>query len=147
MPVSRALRNLLKLRNLEAEQHKAALTSALNELHALERALDTARERRIDARRSAFDHAANDGVDRLGYQLQQTVAARCEALLQVQQIEVRERAEDARALFVSKRVEQRQAETLVHAAQQHEEIEQDKRLQRGLDDLNLRPGRMRPKTR
>ena len=147
MPVSRALRNLLKLRNLEAEQHRAALASALNELHALEHALDAARERRLEARRSAFDCAGSDGFDRLACQLQQTAVDRREALLEVHRTASQERAEEARARYGHKRIEQRQAETLVHAAQDREEVQEGKRLQRSLDDQHAREGMFPPKTR
>src|SRR5271157_295073 len=48
MAVSRALRRLLRIRELEEEQSRLALESALGELHRLEHALEAAvqRERR-----------------------------------------------------------------------------------------------------
>jgi hypothetical protein len=137
MPVSRALRNLLKVRNLEVEQHKAALESALNELHVLENALDTAQESRRLAGKCAFEAAPNEGVDRLAFQLQRNVEERRESWIRTQHAAARERAQDVRAQFMSKHMEQRQAESLAQAAHDHAIIQEERRLQRAVDDLNM----------
>lgn len=146
MPVSHALRNLLKVRNLEVDQQRAALESALNELHALERALDVARARRLEARCALFHNCEMDGMTRLGHQLQQDVEQRRQKFLEVCRLEAQDRAEDARMQFLNKRLEQRQAETLVHAARQREKIEAEKRLQHSIDDRHARTASNRSKT-
>src|ERR1700675_36775 len=45
MPVSRTLRRLMHVREMEEEQNRLALESAVGELHALEHALDDVRDR------------------------------------------------------------------------------------------------------
>ncbi len=73
MPVSNALKRLLRIRDLEQEQHRLALESAMGELRALEAALERAgaRERRgrgevaasAQSRESAERHPALTEVE------------------------------------------------------------------------------------
>jgi hypothetical protein len=50
MAVSRVLRRLLRIRDLEEEQHRLALESALGVLHRLEGAMEAAGERERQGR-------------------------------------------------------------------------------------------------
>lgn len=139
MPVSRALRNLLKLRNLEAEQHGVVLKSAMSELHTLQEALARSRVRRTAAC-VAVPELLVDGLDRKASLLQQDAEARIEQYLAVRRDEASARVEDARIKFVQKRTEQRKAELLVRAAQDREAADIERRLQRTIDEQHLRGG-------
>lgn len=138
MPVSRALRNLLKVRNLETEQRRVMLKSAMSELHVLQDALAHARTRRTGARAAALELGLLDVLDRSAFLLQQDTEARLEKALEIRRSDASERAEDARVQFMQKRTEQRQAETLVQAAEKRETADMERRLQRTIDEQHMR---------
>ena len=129
MAVSRALRRLLRIRELEEEQGRLALESALGELHRLEHALVATIERKHRGR-SLVLSTANTGqlTDRLAG-LEETRsaglhAAALEPRIDGMGIEVAGRRKE----FLLKRVERRQAGTLIA------ETEDGRRGQQSLDD-------------
>ena len=135
MSVSRALRNLLKVRGLEEEQYKGALESALAELRALETALGAALSRRRAARCSAAAQIeAGDGLGRRAAELELDAESRRATVLAARLPAFAARVVEARELYLGKRTERRQAESLVDAAAQRDELEGDRRLQRSVDD-------------
>jgi hypothetical protein len=150
MAVSRALRRLLRIRELEEEQNRLALESASGELSRLERALSAAFGRERQGRRLVEASAwSNQLMDRFAG-LEETRSASIHAIalgprIAAKQEEVAARRQD----FLAKRVERRQAETLIEETEAREAIETDRRGQQSLDDwygsrqyreANLEPG-------
>jgi flagellar biosynthesis chaperone FliJ len=135
MPVSRALRRLLRIRDLEEEQCRIALESAQGELNRLHGALaaTTGRERRG---RRIFEESARSGelADRFSG-LEETRAAERIASLLATRIETsREDVDRLREEFLAKRVELRQAETLIKEAEAADSVEAARKAQLALDD-------------
>ena len=135
MTVSRALRRLLRIRSLQEEQSRLTLESALGELHRLEHALTATvdRERRG---RSLIQASAQTGelMDRLaGFEETRSAGQHAAALgprIDGMGEEVTERREE----FLLKRVERRQAETLIQETEARNAIEDGRRGQQALDD-------------
>ncbi|MGA2806754.1 MAG: hypothetical protein ABSE87_01400 [Terracidiphilus sp.] len=135
MAVSRALRRLLRIRDLEEEQNRLALESALGELHGLERAL-TATANRDREGRALVKASAHSGLlpDRLAG-LEETRAASRHAKAIGPRIEtMKGQVTTLRQAFLLKRVERRQAETLIGETEAREAIAADRRGQQSLDD-------------
>jgi hypothetical protein len=135
MAVSRALRRLLHIRDLEEEQNRLGLESALGELRSLERALVAAADRERLGRR-LVNASAHSGVlpDRLAG-IEETRAADRHAAALEPRIEAMEGCVTAlRQAFLLKRVERRQAETLIGETEAREAIEAGRRGQQALDD-------------
>jgi flagellar biosynthesis chaperone FliJ len=135
MAVSRALRRLLRIRELQEEQSRLALESALGELHRLEHALVTAFEREHRGRSLVQSSAqTNQLTDRLAG-LEETRSASLHAAALVPRIDgMGEEVTDLRQEFLSKRVERRQAETLIAETEAREVIVDGRRSQQSLDD-------------
>ena len=138
MAVSRAMRRLLQVRELEEELSQAALESALGELRRLEAALVAARERERGGRRQVTASASSgELVDRIAG-LEETRAARrrAEALktrIAEAELEVTARRQE----FLSKRMERRQVETLIRETGAGDAVAAGRRAQRDLDDWFL----------
>jgi phage protein D len=135
MAVSRALRRLLRIRDLEEEQHRLALESALGELHSLENALvaTTARARRG----RELVHASANAVectDRQAGLVETSTARRHALVLRPRVASAEESAAGLREEFLEKRVERRQAETLIQETEARDAIEAGRHGQQGLDD-------------
>jgi hypothetical protein len=133
--VSRALRRLLRIRELEEEQSRLALESAMGEVHRLEHAQAANFERGRGGRRLVHASArSGEFRDRLAG-LEETRAAERLALLLTPRIaEATEEAAGLREDYLSSRVERRQAETLIEEAQALETADAERRSQQGLDD-------------
>jgi hypothetical protein len=135
MAVSRGLRRLLRIRELEEEQNRLALESAMGELNRLEHALTATMERERRGRK-LIEASAQTGevMDRIAG-FEETRSAGCHAValkprIEFQTEEVMTRRED----FLGKRVERRQAETLIQETEAQEAVEADRRGQQTLDD-------------
>lgn len=140
MSVSNSLRRLLGIRDLQEEQSKLALESALGELRRLENALRITFER--GRRGRGLIHAsAQSGqlTDRLaGLEEDRAVNLHVAALEPRIDVKVEE-IEELRNAYLSKRVERRQAETLIQEAEAREAMETNRRGQQSIDDwYNLR---------
>jgi flagellar biosynthesis chaperone FliJ len=135
MAVSRALRRLLRIRDLEEEQCRLALESAVSELHGLEQALASMGERNRQGRR-LIESSARSGElpDRLSGIEEIHTAARYAAVLVPRIAEVQLEVAALRQAFIMKRVERRQAETLIQETEAKDAIETGRRDQQGLDD-------------
>jgi hypothetical protein len=135
MPVTAALRRLLSVRNLEEEQHRLALESALADLHILEQALAQAcaAEHRGRAR-LASGASTGDPADRIGALVEFSSAARHAAALRPRITAAKQEALRLRQLFLLKRTERRQAETLIREREAQDAIAAARREQQGLDN-------------
>jgi hypothetical protein len=129
------MRRLLRIRNIEEEQCRLALESALGELNRLEHALRSATERERRGRR-LVEAGVRGGelLDRVAG-LEETYAAGRHAAVLVPRIT--ESALDVVALreeFLRKRVERRQAETLIGETEARDAVVSGRREQQGIDD-------------
>jgi len=132
---SRALLRLFHIRELEEEQNRVALESALGELNRLESALRATVERERRGRK-LIETSAQTGElpDRLAGLAESHATKRLFAVLEpriaVKQEEVRLRREE----FILKRVQRRQAETLIQDAEAQASLDADRRGQQALDN-------------
>ena len=133
MPVSESLRRLLKVRDLEEEQHRAALESALTEEHRLERALAAARLRQRIGRQQ-IAQASVVPADRIAGLVEQEAGRRAAVLLARAVVEAKRRSAQRRHMYLAKRVERRQAETILQTAEAAAEAEAVRRLQQSVDE-------------
>jgi flagellar biosynthesis chaperone FliJ len=133
--VSRALRRLLRIRELEEEQSRMALESAVGDLSRLQQALAATAERDRRGRRLVHASAASGEFrDRLAGLEETRTAGR---LVTVLGPRIEETAKDVAALredYLEQRVERRQAETLIEEGQARDAVEADRRSQMALDD-------------
>jgi hypothetical protein len=141
MPVSNALKRLLRIRDLEQEQHRIALESALSELRRLETALGSATERERRGRGELAASVRAGEHEERHPALVETEIGQSHALVLAPRI-VRAEAETARRrqAFLMKRLERRQAETLIHEAEAADEIEELRKSQQRLDEWYLSRG-------
>jgi hypothetical protein len=135
MAVSRALRRLLRIRDLEEEQSQLALEFALGEFNRLELALTTAVERGLQGRRLVEASARTGQLpDRLAG-IEETRSAGRHVLMLEPKIKAGEEEVTARRQeFLLKRVERRQAETLIQETEAQDALEATRHLQQTLDD-------------
>ena len=135
MAASRALRRLLRIRDLEEEQRRLALESSLGELHRLQGALTATFERERRGRGLVQASArTNQLPDRLAGLEEARAADRIVAMLEPR---IKAQEEEVIALrheYLLKRVERRQAETLIQESEAREAIQADQRSQQSLDD-------------
>lgn len=138
MAVSRAMRRLLEVREIEEELRRGALESATGDLKRLEAALAAAKDRERGGRRLvAASVSTGEVVDRIAG-LEETGAARRHAAALKPRIAEMELAVTARRReFLAKRIERRQVETLIRETEAGEAIETGRRAQREVDDWFL----------
>ena len=140
MSVSNSLRRLLGIRELQEEQSKLALESAIGELHRLELALQTSFERGRRGR-NLIHASAQSGqlTDRLAG-LEETRAVKLHVAALEPRVDAKaEEIEELRNAYLSKRVERRQAEAQIQESEAREAVEADRRGQQSIDDWhNLR---------
>lgn len=144
MAVSRVLDRLLRIRKLEEEQCQAALELALAQLHQLERTLAGTAEHDRQGRRMVAEGAqAGEAWKRFAGLLQSHSAGKSALRLVAQIASAADEVETLRSRFLAKRVERRQAETLVEEARARHAVEVSRRAQQGTDDwyLNRRSGK------
>jgi hypothetical protein len=135
MAVSRALRRLLRIRDLEEEQCRLALDSAVGELNRLEFALVATAERDRQGRRLVEASARNGELpDRLAGIEETRAAKRHAAVLTPRIAAVRINVTALRQQFLMKRVERRQAEALIQETEARDAVEANRRSQQALDD-------------
>ena len=135
MAVSRSLRRLLRIRELEEEQRRLAVEAAVAELRRLEASSEEASLQQSRGRR-LLEASIREGVaeDRLAARFESAAGTRRTAyllpMIEDQEMEVGLLREQ----LLEKRVERRQAETLIREAEAREALEQTRRAQQGLDD-------------
>jgi hypothetical protein len=129
------LRRLLRIRDLQEEQSRLALESALGELHSLERAMAATFERDRRGRRLVQASARSGQLtDRLAGLEETRSASRHAEALAPRVDAMGEEVRELRQEFLSRRVERRQAETLIRETEAREAIEDGRRGQQTLDD-------------
>jgi hypothetical protein len=138
VPVSNALKRLLRIRELEQEQHRITLESALGELRLLEKALDRASARERDGR-SRFSACvqARELTERHSAQVETTIGSHHTHALEPHIARAEAEAARRRREFLLKRMERRQAETLISATKAADAIEEARQSQQALDDRYL----------
>ncbi|HTW60600.1 MAG TPA: hypothetical protein VMD55_02260 [Terracidiphilus sp.] len=138
MPVSRPLRRLLRLLHLEEEETRRTLESAVGTLRQLENALAAAQQRDRSGRGLVLKSAVSGELaDRLAGLEESLAAARRTAALTPRLRDAEQQVAARREVYLAKRVERRQAETLVEQAEARDAFETAHRAQRSLDDGHL----------
>jgi hypothetical protein len=135
MAVSRALLKLVRIRDLEEEQCRIVLESAVGDLKRLRHAQAATVEQDRRGRR-LVDASAHSGElpDRLAG-MEETRAAVRLALVLAPRIEDTEQdVENLREDFLAKRVERRQAKTLVEEGGAQDALASERRSQQALDE-------------
>jgi hypothetical protein len=136
--VARSLKRLLRVLELEEEQRQTALTAALGELHRLERAIDAAGERERAGRQLVTSSILQGELeDRLAGLEEARAGLRTREVLAPRKEEANAVATERREQFLAKRVERRQAETLIESAEAQEELINSRRRQAALDEWFL----------
>lgn len=135
MAVSRALRRLLRIRDLEEEQCRLALESSIGELNRLQSALANTAERDRRGRRLVQASVqTGEFQDRLAGLEETRAADRIVAVLEPRIEAMEAEVAERRRGFLAKRMERRQAETLIQASEAEEAVEAGRRSQLALDD-------------
>lgn len=134
MAASKALQRVARIRSLEEEQQRAALESVLAEMRQLETALAECAARESHNRQMLLQAALrNDCAGRQSALAEAEAAPRRKRLLNKRLLAVRQAAELLRASFLQKRVERRQAETLVAEADAGARAAENRRAQQAAD--------------
>ena len=135
MAVSRAMRRLLQVLKIQEEECHAAMELARAELKLLEQALTSNVERERAGRRLlAASVASGEITDRIAAIEEARVAKHIAAALAPRIVELETAANVRQQEFLGKRIERRQAETLLDEAEAPVRIEARRRAQRDLDD-------------
>ena len=139
MAISRAIRRLKQVRELEEELSQAALESAVGGLRRMESALVAAEEReRIGRRQVTASVTTGELVDRIAGLEETRAALRQGAALRPRIAEAELEVARRRQVFLAKRMERRQVETLIQKTEAEDTVDADRRTQRDLDDWFLR---------
>ncbi len=135
MAVSKPLERLLRIRDLQEEQHRLALETAAARLRELEAARVGAGKMER-AGRALIGASVQTGelADRQGGLVQAAAASRRGELLAQHIARAEAETKQLRQTFLEKRVERRQAETLLSESEARSAIESNRRSQRALDD-------------
>jgi flagellar biosynthesis chaperone FliJ len=135
MPVSRSLRRLLRIRDLEEEQSRLALESALGELNRLQHALAASTERDRRGRKLVGTSVRTGELPDRVAGLEETLAAgRRTAVLAPRIAQTELEVVALREEFLGKRVERRQAQTLIEENEARDAEEAGRHGQQALDD-------------
>ena len=138
MAVAKAIRRLLRVLDLVEELRRRVLETAQSELACLEQALSARGEQEQNGRRwLASGLQSGDLADRVAGLEEIQTGKRIASALKPQIDQSASRVEECREAFLAKRVERRQAETLVKAAEGEATIEANRKAQQGLDDWYL----------
>jgi hypothetical protein len=138
MAVSRALRRLLRILTIEEDQCRLALESALGELRRFEHALSATTAQARSGRRLVTASARSGELpDRLAGIEETHSADRRAVVLALRIAEATSNADALRQAFLAKRVECRQAETLISEAVAKDAVVAARRTQQSLDDWYL----------
>jgi flagellar biosynthesis chaperone FliJ len=135
MAGARSLHRLLRVRQLEEEQLKAALESAQVELRRLLDAQKAADERERRGRMLVLASIRTDELhDRLAGLEEVRSAGMLRAALSIKIEMAEQKAGELRTHYTSKRMERRQVEVLIEAAEAEWELLASRRTQQALDD-------------
>lgn len=137
MPISLALRRLLRIRELEEEQSRIALETALGEMNRLKATLLGTAQRGQEARRLfASSLQSGNPTDRVAclHEMRATdnlagALSRKLATAAPEMVRLRDR-------LLAKRIQRQQAESVIKECDARAKSEEERRNQRDLDDLN-----------
>lgn len=129
------LRHLVQLRQIEEESHASLLEASTAQLRQLAEALKQTRVREA-AGRSLVEKGIQTGEtqDRLAGLAEIASATRVRSIVMGRKHQEEENLEGIRQRYIVKRMETRQAETLLLAAEENEAQEQQRRGQSALDE-------------
>jgi flagellar export protein FliJ len=146
--ISRGLSRLLGIREAEEQHRRSLLDGATAELHRLENAIRNAEERsRLGRARIASSVQSGDAEDRVAGLEEIAASDRLRAALLRRTAAAKKQVDELRREYLAKRIERRQAETLVDVAKAKEAVELNRRAQRELDDRHLRQRSSAPSSR
>ena len=135
MSVSRGLRRLLQLRELEEEQSRLVLEAAQSEFHRLEHALEATGERSRRGRQLVRQSVHTGELpDRIAGLEEGRTAVRQAVAIEAAIVKSRQSADTLRVHYQAARVDRRQVETLVREAEAADALAADRRSQQSLDD-------------
>lgn len=138
MAISQSLRRLWRVLDLEEELRRRELESAQAELAKFNVALRAAGKRAREGRLLITAGVREEDLrDRLAGQSEVHAGMRRGAVLQQHIQQSTLAVETLRTAFLEKRVERKQAETLVRAREAREAVEEDRRTQQSLDTWYL----------
>lgn len=138
MPVSRALRRLLSVLELEQEQARGALELAIAGLRRLESARSSTLERERAGRRLVVASAGSgELVDRLAGLDEARTARRLSVFLRIRIANAHQEVVARQEAFLAKRVERRQAATLIEEAEARDAAVAGRREQQSTDEWFL----------
>lgn len=138
MTVSRAMLRLLRVLQLEEEQRREALENALGQLRRFQQAREQAIERERRGRRLVAASAERGEIaDRFAGLEETRAGARRSAALKPLIAAAESQVELRRQEFLAKRVERRQAETLVEESEARKALVTRRRSQQALDNWYL----------
>jgi hypothetical protein len=135
MAVSRALERLFAIRELEEEQTRLALESALGELNDLRNALKAAIARDGRGRQLVVISAQTGELpDRLAGIEEMRAAVRQTKIIAARIEHSDTMVSELRGKFLAKRIERRQAETLIDEARARDAVTFNRRTQQEMDN-------------
>jgi hypothetical protein len=135
MAVSRALRRLLRIRELEEEQSRLALESGMGDMHRLENARTASAERNRRGRHLVqASIRSGEFRDRMAGLEESRAAERLALVLAPRIANAQQRVSSLREDYLSRRVARRQAETLLAEAEARDTADRERRSQQALDD-------------
>ncbi len=138
MAISCAMRRLLQVLEIEEEECRAAMEQARSELKRLEQALTRSGDRERGGRHLIVASARTGEVtDRIAGLEEARTGLHIAAALAPRVAEAKKGVETRRREFLGKRIERRQTETLIAAAEARDTVEASRRAQRDLDDWFL----------
>lgn len=139
MAVSRGMRRLRQVLELQEEQYRSALDAALVELKELEVALKATGQQERDGRKLVRASAGTgEFLDRVAGLEESRMAARRAASLKPKIAETEAGVNARRGAFLEKRIERRKAETLIQRVEAEDAVDAGRRSQRDVDDWFLR---------
>jgi flagellar export protein FliJ len=137
MPISLAMRRLLRIRELEEEQSRIALETALGEMNRLKAALlRTAQHGQAARRLFASSVQSGDVTDRVACLQEMRAADNLTEVLSGKLATAAPEVARLRERFLATRVQRKQAESIIKESDSRAEIEEERRNQRDLDDLS-----------
>jgi flagellar export protein FliJ len=137
MPISPALRKLLRIRELEEEQSRIALETAIGEMNRLKTALPGIAQRGQAARRLLASSVQSGNLtDRIAGLQEMRAADNLAGALSRKLATAEPEVARLRERFLASRVQRRQAESIIKESVSRAEIEEERRNQRDLDDLH-----------
>jgi len=138
MAVSRAMRRVLRVRQMEEEMSQGELEEAVGSLRRLEAALDRAGKREREGRRQVTASAGTgEVIARVAGIEEMRAGRRHKEALQPRIAETEREVAARRAEFLARRTERRQVETLIQKKEAEDRLEDGRRAQRELDDWFL----------